>query len=571
MEGFRKQNSIDPLIKHKSKKLNFTDYINTILPFLTKQKKGAVLGLAILMVTALLDFPLPLIYRFFIDRVILGERLDWVLGTLLVYGLCKFLAIAGNSLQNFYFNQFEKGIIMEIKHDLFKHILTLPKQFFDSQQIGYLMSRINDDVNSLNHFVSHTLLYATNSSVRLVAGIGLLFYLKWQLALIVIIILPLLLYAIVFFSRQIRLLSANQLQKQGEVNEKLQTAMQNITLIKSKAVEAKTGQTFGQKLDELFSKQMQQVSLYSAAEMVLHTIPEIAKFLVFAAGAYLIIQNQWTLGSLLAFIAYIKFVSGPLHLLAEIQLKFQEIRAALDRIDTLKHLVPERTVSGKAPPSLLSPIEFKQVYFSYNQEQWVLRDINVVINSGDWIALTGENGIGKTSLISLLLGFYLPNQGDILFNGHSIKELNLQQLRQKIAYVPQSPMIIQGTVLDNICYGIDDIHPDRVRRAAENAKFTEIMHFFPDGLDTQIEENGTNLSAGQKQSLALARALYQEADLFLMDEPTSSIDQSLEASIISSLKKILQGKTVILISHHPNITAYCQRRFILNQNRLEIN
>jgi ABC-type multidrug transport system fused ATPase/permease subunit len=298
-------------------------------------------------------------------------------------------------------------------------------------------------------------------------------------------------------------------------------------------------------------------------------MPGFARAVVLALGAFWIIDGQWTLGSLLAFQAYLGYVFGPAQFLASANLQLQKALAALQRVSALFKIVPEQNVDTGVPVGRLAgEIEFKSVSFSYDSREMVLEDVSFHIEPGDKVAIVGPSGVGKTTLLSLILRFYGPTKGEIYFDGRPASEYELGSLRRRIGYVSQSPVLVSGTVMENLRYGNTEASKEQVIKAAEAAGIHEFISSLPAGYETEIGERGVNLSEGQKQRISLARALVREPDILVLDEPTAALDSLTEKSILLSLPSLINEKTVFMAVNRLSTAKNSDRILLLDENRL---
>jgi len=531
-------------------------------------RKGAV-GVILIMVSSFLGIPQPLIMRYLVDDVILSRELGFLaVAILLLAGISLAEKLTG-LLQQFYFARFEQEVTLDIQQDLFSHVLRFPKAFFDEKQTGYLISRLSSDVDGLRWFFSSTIAYIISNLLRFAGGVVLLFYLEWRLALGVLLIVPGLVLCIRYFSKKVHVLSHQDMEQQANVTSQLQESLASVSLIKAFSTEARTVKRFMSQLSEAFHISLEQTTVSSVANLVINSMPGMAKVTILALGAYWVIQGHWSLGSLLAFIAYLAYVFGPAQFLASANLQLQNARAALERVSALYDIIPEENVgAGEKTERLRGEIEFNNVSFSYDEREPVLNNISFRIQPGERVAIVGPSGVGKTTLLSLILRFYRPNAGEIYFDGQPARDYELGSLRQRIGYVAQSTLLLSGSIMENLRYGNPEAREEEVSRAAKVAGIHDFIASLPEGYETEIGEDGVKLSEGQKQRLALARAIVKDPDILVLDEPTSALDSQTEKTIFLSLPSVIENKTLFVVAHRLSTIMNADRIFLLDQNRL---
>jgi subfamily B ATP-binding cassette protein MsbA len=543
--------------------------LQNLRPFVARHWRKGVLGALLILFTSLLGFPQPLITRYLIDTVILGRQLGLLAGVVLLLAGITGLGMLAGTWQQFYFARFEQEVILDIQHDLLDRALRFPKSFFDSKETGYLMSRLSSDVQGLRWFFSSTLVYIISNILRFVGGVALLFYLEWRLAIAVLVILPALVLCVRFFAGRMRILSHQGMEQQANISRSMQESLSATSLIKAFSSERRTVGRIMSELRAALQISLEQTTVGSVANLAIGLMPEIARAIVLVAGAYWVIRGEWTLGSLLAFQSYVGYVYGPALFLATANLQLQNALAALERVSALFNIVPEENLgTGARVERLSGEIEFVNVSFSYDGREPVLQDVSCLIRPGEHVAIVGPSGVGKTTLVSLILRFYRPTQGEIWFDGRPAAEYEVGSLRQRIGYVSQNTLLLSGTLMDNLRYGNPEASQEEVVRAAQVAGIHEFIVGLPEGYDSLVGERGVNLSEGQRQRLAIARALIKDPDILVLDEPTSSLDSVIEKSIFDALPALVRDKTLFVVAHRLSTVQNADRILLLSEKRL---
>jgi ABC-type multidrug transport system fused ATPase/permease subunit len=537
--------------------------------YLSKHWRKGVFGGALVLFGSLLTLPQPLINRYLVDDVILARQMQRLVVVVVLLAGIKILSMASGALQQYYFARFEQAVVLDIQSDLFERTLRLPKAFFDDKQTGYLMSRLSSDVQGVRWFFSSVLVDIFSSALRLVGGAVFLFYLEWRLALVSLVVIPGIVLCVRYFSKKLRTLSHHSMEQQANISRQMQESLSASTLIKAFSSEKRTAGRIRSEWLAAQSLSLEQTTVGSLANLSIGILPDVTRGIVLAVGAWLAIRGAWTLGSLLAFQSYLGYVFGPVLFLASANLQLQYALAALERVSALFDIVPEENLGrGEAVHYLSGELDFQKVSFAYNPQEPVLEDISFHVNPGDHIAIVGPSGVGKTTLVSLILRFYRPTQGEILFDGRPASEYEVGSLRRRIGYVSQSILLLSGTLMDNLRYGNTEASDEQVIRATRAAGIHDFIASLPQGYDSPVGERGVNLSEGQKQRLAIARALITEPDILVLDEPTSALDSLVEKTIFDALPGWVQGKTLFVVAHQLTTVQNADRIMLLNEKRL---
>ena len=537
------------------------------MPFFRRHWKKGALGAGFILLNALMAFPMPLVSRFVIDDVILGKQLSilpWVL--LLMAALALFSRAVG-LFQNWFFLRYSQEVTLDIQKQVLDHSFSLPKSFFDRNQTGYLMARMTGDIGGVTWFLSGSLVGILTNILYFIGGLALLFWLEWRLALAALAAVPAYLFALRRFSDRMHALNHAGNEENARYMSRFQETLGSIPLVKAFAAEDRAVGGIMNGLRQVYRISAERSVVGSVTGLALSSTPSLVNFVVFAVGAWWVITGHWSLGSLFAFQAYLGRVFGPAQSLASTGLQMQSIRASLERLTALLDVAPE-TGGGQRVESLRGEVEFRNVSFAYDPANPVLEDVSFHVRAGERVGIVGPSGAGKTTLLSLLLRFYSPTGGEVLYDGRPAGDDDVRSLRQRIGYVSQSPLLLSGTILENLRYGNPGASLEQVTRACRAAGIHEFITGLPGGYESEVGERGVNLSEGQKQRLAIARALVKEPDILVLDEPTASLDGLTERSIFEALPRETRGKTLFVVAHRLSTVVDCDRILVLNENRL---
>jgi len=537
-------------VSHEKKYGRIKDNLRHVYPSVLKYWKIGAFAYSLLFINSLLSFPMPMISRYLIDDVILNKKLAMLLPMLgLIVGIAIFNQVSGK-LQGFYNTRFDQKVMLNLQKRLLDRVFALPKTFFDKIHRGYLMSRLTSDLGGVKWFFSSTIVQVFTQIIRFFGGIIFLFYLEWRIAVPVLIFLPIPLLVTKYFARKTYIMSHQGSERGARYSSVFQEVIGSIPLIKSFSTEKQAVNQITTEIKRNNQLANERYMLSSLNGIVQNILPQITGFFVLGFGAYWVIKGVWSLGTLIAFRSYLGYVYGPVSFLASSANQLQSSRAALQRTAALFEAIPEaHTDDGKMVEKMNGQVEFRNVSFSYDPEKPVLQNISLKVQPGEDWAIVGESGIGKTTMISLIMRFYIPTSGEVYFDSTPASELNVRSLRSRIGYVPQSTLLLSGKIIDNLKYGNQNATIEDVVNAAKTADIHNFIEQLPKKYDTVLNEGGINLSEGQKQRLSIARALVKNPDILIFDEPTASLDNVTEHSIYRHLPEVVKNKTTFTIAH----------------------
>jgi ATP-binding cassette, subfamily B, multidrug efflux pump len=512
----------------------------------------------------------PYLIKVAIDRYILLHDRGG-LGLLTLLYLLAILAAAGvRSAQIYILSYMSQRVMFDLRLQLFAHLQSLSPAFYDRNPLGRVMSRLTSDIDALNEMLTYGLIGILADALTLVGIVVVLLHLHLPLALLTLLVLPLLIGTFLVFRSPMRDVYRDIRVKLARVNANLQENLSGMRVVQLLCREPLNFGHFRRINGEHMEAQLRSIWYQALFTPVVGIITAFGIALILWRGGGWAVEGTLTVGTLAAFLSYVQRFFQPIENFTDQYTLMQSAMAAAERIF---HLLDQRSEIADIPhPVPLSAfqhvVEFRHVSFAYSRGDRVLHDVSFTLRKGERLALIGPTGAGKTSIVSLLCRFYEPQQGQILLDGVDIRQLSLGDLRAKIGLVLQDPFLFSASLEHNLTLGNAAITHDTLLQAAAMIGTDSLIDSLPQGLGTLILERGANLSVGEKQLLALTRALAHDPEILVLDEATSSVDGKAEAFIQEGIKKLLTHRTALVIAHRLSTIREMDRILVLDHGRL---
>lgn len=525
----------------------------------------AIAGLLGLSVCAsLLVLVQPWLTKLLIDDGLLGRNfpvLVLIAGLMIVAGL---LGTALSGVNRYLHTRLSGRILFALRDDLYRHLQTLSPSFYGQRRIGDLMSRLDGDVAEIQRFAVDSLFSAVSSVIGLVFSIAMLLTLSWKLSLLALVLIPLDVLWLRWMRRKVERDVRQLRERSADMSSFMVETLPVMKFIQS----AGQQQREARRLQSLGQGYMSQLLRLQVTEFFTQAVPgtltSLSRACAFLIGGYWVVQGTWQLGALIAFSTYLGMAVGPVQSLLGLYVAIQRMTVSLGRVMELRGEEPTvLTPNAPLPMPTSGELRFDAVHFSHPGRSSTLRGIDACIPYGLKVALSGGSGVGKSTLIDLLQRHHDPQSGRVLLGEVDLRELDLFELRRRIAIVSQDIVLFRGSLADNLAYAVPDASREAIAEVARLAQLDSLIASLPEGLDSPLGERGQQLSGGQKQRIAIARALLQDPLILVLDEATSAVDEATEREVIEAIDRLFAGRTRILISHRPSTLADADLRFEL--------
>ena len=543
--------------------------IKKLLPYFKKYHRTIIIASFLLLFSTLLTLLGPILIRRAIDVEIPSKSMQGLIILAVIYIIIQVVVILVRYFQQIEIMSVGEKAIADLKADIFRHLLRLPVSYFDKNPVGKLISRVESDTEALKFLFSSTAVVLVRNLALLVGMSVVMIVVSWRLYLLILVMLPIFSYCFWWFERHVRPVYINLRKKIAEINGYIVETVKSLHVVQMFQQE----DSFVSKINRLgkdkYDYELKALSFWYRIWFFVELGEIIGVILVLGIGGLWALRGLITIGTLYLFISYITRLFVPLRSLSDQINVIERAFAAAERAFQILSTEEEFQVEEKhVLKEFENVIEFKNLSFFYEDKNWVLKNLNFQIGKGERIALVGETGGGKTSIISLLLKYYSPQDGDILIDGTPLARIERHSLRSRIGFVPQDVILFPGSILDNLRLFDATISDDRIYAAAKRAQIHQRILNLPDGYSTNIVEQGINLSFGERQLISYTRALVFDPEILILDEATSSVDPQSERLVQQGMRELLKGRTAIIIAHRLTTTRLADRILVVHKGKL---
>ncbi len=557
------------IIKDSIKEYSSWMIIVRLMSYLRPYRGSVFAALLLSIVSSMLFVVRPYLIKVVIDDYLLVGNLSGLSIFMIVFGIIFMLRLFVGYFLNLITGMIGQNVMHDLRMKIFGHILSMEMSFFDHNKVGRLMTRTTDDVATLNELYTSGAVRLINSSGILVGIVFVMFFLDWKLTLVTLAVAPLIYLAAHMFAKKIRIIYRNIRKNTARLNAFLQENIQGIRVIKQMMRTIWNYEKFSSYSKDLMNFKIRNVLHYGLIFPFMEFIGVIGIVLILLYGGQRIYMGTLQLGVMVAFIRLVDMFFWPVREMAENFNVMLSAIASSERIFTLLDKKP--SITEPSSPVIKvnkTGIVFDRVWFAYEGEDWILKDISFSVPQGERVAFVGPTGAGKTSIINLLLRFYDYNRGRILIDGNNIKEISLSRLRKIISYVGQEPFLFNRSVNDNISLDESSIDSRRIRETLSRIDALSFFESLEDGLDTIVMERGSRLSQGQKQLISFSRAIAADRKILILDEATSSVDTFTDSLIQKAIPVLMENRTSIVIAHRLSTVRNVDRIHVIAKGRI---
>lgn len=513
---------------------------------------------------------IPWIIKDMIDEVLAdknGTMLNWIAASIIAIFVVRGLFWYG---QNYLMSYVGQSVIIDIRAAVFKKLQRLSVSFYDKNKTGTIISYVTNDVNALQSAMVENTIEMITEGFILIGSVVAMIYLDWRLTLFTVCTFPVVLWFMEFFGKKIRKTGGRIQECTADITSVLQESVASARVIKSFVREDYEVDRFDVENRANFRANMKNAQLMATLTPVVELVAAIGVTMIIWYGGNNVINGTITAGSLVAFLTYAVNISNPIKRLTRVIGNIQKALAAAQRVFMIIDMPEEIAESrdAKQLPEVSGKVEFQNVSFAYDDKGNVITDLSFSVKPGEVIAIVGPSGAGKSTIANLLPRFYDVNKGDIKIDGHSVREVTLDSLREQVGIVPQETMLFNGSVYNNILYGRLDATKEEIEAAAKAANAHDFIMQLTDGYETKLGDRGVNLSGGQRQRIAIARAILKNPRILILDEATSALDTESERVVQEALDRLMVGRTSFVIAHRLSTVKNADKILVLEKGNL---
>lgn len=527
---------------------------------------------ALLLVLGLTAFDLyrPMLVGDAIDTFGANGDYDIIIATAIKYAVVLALSFAFNVAQTWILQKTGQNIILQMRKDLYRHIQSLGSRYFDITPVGKLVTRVTNDVEALNEMYSGILVQLFRNIVKIVGLAGVMLVLDVRLAAISFVLMPLVIGLTVLCQKIARNIYRLYRTRLTDINTFLSEHLSGMKIIQIFGRQERKFEEFHDKNTKLYKAFYREMLMYAVFRPLIYILSILSLMIVLWFGSRNVFDEIISVGTLYIFSNYIRSFFDPIQELAEQFSTLQSSIASAEKIFTVmdeEEFIPE-VENPKQPDKIIGKIEFDHVWFAYDGENYVLKDVSFVINPGEKVAFVGATGAGKSSILNLIGRYYDIQKGHIYIDGIDIRQLSKKQLRSAIGQMQQDVFIFEGDVAYNIRLNDNDITDEQVKEAAEYVNASHFIEKLPQGYHEPVTERGATFSAGERQLLSFARTLAHNPSILVMDEATANIDTETEILIQEALEKLMDGRTTIMVAHRLSTIQHADCIMVMHKGRI---
>jgi ATP-binding cassette subfamily B multidrug efflux pump len=563
--GWEDRYAID---QEEEKKSNWR-VLTKLLPYFRKYSRTIIIASFLLLFSTLLTLLGPILIKRAIDVEIPNKSIHGLLLIAAIYVVVQIFILLVRYFQQIEIMSVGEKAIADLKADIFRHTLRLPIAYYDKHPTGNLISRVESDTEALKFLFSSTAVVLVSNLALLIGMSVVMLVVSWRLYLLIFAMMPIFAYGFWWFEKHVRTVYINLRKKVAEINGFVVETVRSLNVVQAFQQEDRFVSRINALGKDKYGYEMRSMSFWYRIWFLVEIGEIIGIVLVLGIGGSWALAGLITIGTLYLFISYITRLFTPLRSISDQINVIERAFAAAERVFQILSTEEEfRSDEKHVLRKFENAIEFKDLSFYYEDKNWVLKDLSFQIEKGERIALVGETGGGKTSIISLLLKYYSPQDGDILIDGTPLAHVDRHSLRSRIGFVPQDVILFPGSILDNLRLFDTAIPDDKIYAAAQRAKIHQRILDLPNGYRTNIIEQGINLSFGERQLISYTRALVFDPEILILDEATSSVDPQSERLVQQGLKELLKGRTAIIIAHRLTTTRLADRVLVIHKGKL---